>query len=64
MAATDVTWTCVTAAMATFRYVALYNLTHATDAVGPGFYDYTSSITLQVGETFKLDFTTSLLTMA
>ena len=64
MSAVDVTWTCVTAPMATFRYVGLYNLTHGTDAVGPGFYDYTSGVTLQVGETFKLDFVTSLLTMA
>lgn len=64
MAAVDVVWTCITAAMATFRYIGLYNVTHASDYVGPGFYDYTSSITLQVGETFTLDFVTNLMTIS
>ncbi len=48
------TWTCVTAAMATFRYAVLYN---STAANGPliGYWDYTQGITLQVGETFVAD---------
>lgn len=41
-----------------FRYVVLYNDTGGTSATRPviGYYDYGSSITLNNGETFTLDF--------
>lgn len=38
-----------------FRYVVLYNDTSTNDRV-IGYYDYGSSITLQSGDTFTLDF--------
>ena len=38
-----------------FRYVVLYNDTAASDQA-IGYYDYGSSITLQSGDTFKVDF--------
>ncbi len=37
-----------------FRYVVLYDDTHASDAL-IGYWDYGSSITLQIGETFTID---------
>lgn len=45
-----------------FRYVILWNDTHATDGL-IGWWDYGSSITLADGETFTVDFTTSILTI-
>lgn len=63
-------WTCVTAAMAAFRYVALYNDTQTSPA-DPliAWWDYGASLTLQVGETFSVkynssDTTGSILTLA
>ena len=48
-----------------FRYVVLYNDTAASDQA-IGYYDYGSSITLQSGDTFKVDFSKDdgLLTIA
>lgn len=46
-----------------FRYVVIYNDTHATDAL-VCYHDYGSSITLQDGETFDIDFGASLFTLA
>jgi len=48
------TWTCVTAAMATFRYAVVYNNSKGTSATRPviGWFDYGAGVTLGVGETF------------
>ena len=55
----DVTWTCVTAPMATFRYLVLYNNTHATK---PLIYwvDRGSAVTLAVPDTFLADYDAGL----
>lgn len=52
-------------AVATFRYVALYN----DDPTAPadpliGWYDYGSDVTLANGETFTIDFTTTFATLS
>jgi len=51
-------------AVATFRYVVIYNNTPTTPA-DPllAFYDYGSDLTLASGETLTLDFTTSTFTV-
>jgi hypothetical protein len=46
-----------------FRYVVLYDDTHADDPL-IGYWDYGSSITLAEDETFTIDVTASLLTLA
>lgn len=46
-----------------FRYVILWNDTHASDGL-IGWYDYGSSITLESGETFTVDFGSTILTIA
>jgi hypothetical protein len=60
VSATKVVWTCVTAAMAAFRYVTIYNDTQTSPA-DPliAFWDYGVSLTLAVGETFSLKFNNS-----
>ncbi len=57
---TKIVWTCATAAMASFRYVVLYNDTQTTPA-DPlvAWWDYGSSLTLQVGETFSVKYNAS-----
>jgi hypothetical protein len=59
----DITWTSSGAGFGPFRYVVIYNDTHASDAL-VGYYDYTSSITPANGETFVVDMTTSWFTIA
>jgi len=51
-------------AVATFRYVVIYNNT-PTSPADPllAFYDYGSDLTLASGETLTLDFTTSTFTV-
>lgn len=53
----SVTWT-ASGSMGPFRYAVLYNSTPATSATKGliGWWDYGSSITLGVNETFKVDF--------
>jgi len=58
LAANQVVWTCVTAAMAAFRYVVLYNISGGAAGTRPviAWWDYGSSVTLNVGETFTSKF--------
>lgn len=61
------TWTASGGSIGPFRYVVLYNDTGGAAATRPviGFWDYASSITLGVGETFTADMdpTTGVLTI-
>jgi hypothetical protein len=52
-------------AVATFRYVVLYN-DDPTSPADPliGWYDYGSDVTLANGETFTIDFNADILTLA
>ena len=54
---TSVTFTCVTAAMATFRYYVLYNdsATSPLDAL-IAFWDHGSAVSLNVGDSFQIKF--------
>jgi hypothetical protein len=55
MTATDVVITAQGGTVGPFRYVVIYNDTHASDAL-MCWWDYGSSITLADGETFTSDF--------
>jgi hypothetical protein len=59
----DVTLTSSGAGFGPFRYVVVYNDTHASKAL-VGYYDYGSSITPANGETFVTDFATTLMTLS
>lgn len=62
---TDVVWTASGGTIGAFRYVILYNDT-PTSPADPliGYWDYGSSITLAAGETFTVDFGSSIFTLA
>lgn len=64
LTATDLVLT-ATGAVATFRYVVLYN-DDPTSPADPliGWYDYGSDVTLANGETFTIDFTNDFATLA
>lgn len=62
LAGTDVVWTAGAADWAAFRYVPLYDDTHASDIL-IGWWDYGSSITPGNGETFTVDFGASIFTI-
>ena len=61
----DVVFTAAGGTIGPFRYAVLYNDT-PTSPVDPliAYWDYASSITLQNGETFTVDFGASILTIA
>ena len=63
--ATDVVWTAGAGDWNTFRYVVLYNDTQ-TSPVDPlvAWWDYGSGLLLGNGETFTVDFGTSIFTLA
>jgi len=62
---TDITWTASGGAIAQFRYAVLYNDT-PTSPVDPliGYWDYGSALDVQTGETFTVDFGSSMFTIA
>lgn len=61
----DIVWTASGGTVGPFRYAVLYNDTPSSPA-DPliGYWDYGSSITLQIGETFTVDFGSSVLTVS
>lgn len=63
LAGTDVVWTASGGSFGAFRYVVLYDDTHASDIL-IGWWDYGSSITVNTGETFTVDFAASIATIA
>lgn len=53
---TDPVWTCISAPMGPFEYAIVYNVTPASPTKPlVGWWDYGSSVTLQIGETFTVD---------
>lgn len=59
----DIVWTAAGGTIGPFRYAILYNDTDTGKSL-IGYWDYGSAITLQIGETFTFDMTTSLFTLA
>ncbi len=62
---TDITWTASGGSFGPFRYVVMYNDT-PTSPADPliAWWDYGSSITINDGETFKAQITTTLFTLS
>lgn len=57
-------WTATVGGFGPFRYVVLYNDTHASDAL-IGYFDYGSAVTCaNTGEKFKVDFAATIMTLA
>ena len=65
LTAVDVTWTASGGSFGPFRYAVVYNDTPAAP-VDPlvCYWDYGSSITVNAGESFKVDFGASVFTIA
>lgn len=63
LTATNSVFTASGGTIGPFRYVILWNDTHASDGL-IGYWDYASSITLADGETFTVGFPTNILTIA
>lgn len=61
----DVVFTATGGSIPSFRYAVLYNDT-PTSPADPliGYWDYGSSVTLAVGETFTVDMSTNILTIS
>lgn len=59
----DTVFTATAGGIGPFRYVILYDDTAANDEL-IGYWDYASSITLNDGETFTVDFGSNVLTIA
>jgi hypothetical protein len=60
----DVVWTAAGGAVGPFRYAVIFNDT-PTSPADPliGYWDYGSSISIQAGESFTVDFGASILTI-
>jgi len=63
MTATDVVFTASGGSFGPFRYIVIYNDTAASDNL-IGYADYGSSITVNSGETFTVDFGASVITIS
>lgn len=58
---TDITWTASGGTIGPFRYAVLYNTGGTTPLIG--WWDYGSAVTLQIGESFTVNFGASILTV-
>ena len=62
LAGTDVVWTASASDWAAFRYVVMYDDTHASNIL-VSWWDYGSELTLTSGETFTVNFGASIFTL-
>ena len=62
LATGDVSWTASGGSFGPFQYVVLYDDTHASDAL-VGWWDYGSAISVNTGETFTVDLSTTIFTV-
>ena len=62
LTAVDIVWTASGGSFGPFQYVVLYNDTHISDGL-IGWWDYGAAITVNDGETFTVDFGSSVLTI-
>lgn len=63
LTATDVVWTASGGSFGPLQYIVLYDDTHANDIL-IAWWDYGSSITVQNGETFTVNFGASVFTLS
>ena len=59
---TDIVWTAAGGTIGPFRYAVLYDDTSTVKHL-IGWWDYGSAVTLQIGETFTVDFAATTLTL-